>query len=388
MDLVINTTSRKYLEDNCEKFIAILEPEKDEYWTRDNFLKELPNKFSFSLHAIINDTLVGYIIASSKNNAAYIHKFMVDEKYRGNKIGNNLLKRFSEVTGQLNFDKIELTVERDNLPAIKFYRRNGFKIFGSRPDSVTGNTLFKMVKQKDNTETIVSIHQPNFLPWLGYFDKIARSDIFIALDDVQLVRGKSYTCRAKILSQGNELWLSVPVLDKSEKILIKDSRLDNKQNWKKKHLKTIYLSYKKSPYFEEIYEHIKGIYNFNSDLLVDYNLKFIKDTCSLLGLNKIFINSSDITSIDAYGLQKIIELIKSVGGTKYISGTGAGSRRYIDEEVFNKEQIELIWQPELEYVYPQNNTTQFVKNLSIIDVLFNAKDKLKDYITNVNIVIK
>ena len=88
------------------------------------------------------------------------------------------------------------------------------------------------------------------------------------------------------------------------------------------------------------------------------------------------------------GLQKIIELIQSVGGTKYISGTGAGSRRYIDGEVFKKEQIELVWQPELKFVYPQYNSEQFVKNLSIIDVLFNAKDKLKDYITNLNTVIK
>ena len=388
MDLVINSTSRKYLEDNCEKFITVLKSVKDEYWDKDNFLEELPNKYKLSLHATINEALVGYIIASSKDNRAYIHKFMVDEKYRGKKIGNNLLDEFGEVAGQLNFDKIELTVERDNLPAIKFYRRNGFKISGSRPDSVTGNTLFKMVKQKDNTETIVSIHQPNFLPWLGYFDKIARSDIFIALDDVQLVRGKSYTCRAKILSQGKELWLSVPILDKSEKILIKDSRLDNKQNWKKKHLKTIYLSYKKSLYFEEIYEHIKGIYDINSDFLVDYNIKFINETCSLLGLNTNFIKSSDISSSDLVGLQKIIELIQSVGGTKYISGTGAGSRRYIDGEVFKKEQIELVWQPELKFVYPQYNSEQFVKNLSIIDVLFNAKDKLKDYITNLNAVDK
>jgi len=234
MDLLINITSLKYLEDNYEKFIAILKSQKNEYWARENFLKELPNKFRFSLHATINESLVGYIIASSKNNTAYIHKFMVDRDHRGNKIGHHLLAKFYEITKQLNFNNIELTVERDNLQAIKFYQKNGFIISGSRCDSVTGSKLIKMIKPKDNTETTVAIHQPNFLPWLGYFDKIARCDTFIALDDVQLVRGKSYTCRAKILSQGNELWLTVPVLNKSDKILIKDSKVDNKQNWKKK----------------------------------------------------------------------------------------------------------------------------------------------------------
>ncbi len=384
MDILIHKTSPGYLENNCDRFISILKDQENEYWTKDNFLKVLPDKYKLSLHATIEDKLAGYLIASSKNNAAYVHKFMVDQEYRGNKIGHHLLQRFFEITKQLNYNKIELTVEGDNLPAIKFYQKNGFIISGSRCDSVTGNKLIKMIKPTDNTETTVSIHQPNFLPWLGYFDKIARSDTFIALDDVQLVRGKSFTCRAKILAQGKELWLTVPVLNKSDKILIKDSKVDNNQNWKKKHLKTIYINYKKSPYFDEIYEHINQIYDINSEYLVDYNIEFIKSTCSLLGLNKNIINSSDIPSVNSFGLEKIIELIQSAGGTKYISGTGSGSKRYIDEEIFKNKQIELIWQPEIEFIYPQNNTAHFIKNLSIIDVLFNAKEKLIDYITNLS----
>lgn len=386
MDILIHKTSPEYLENNCDSFISILKDQENEYWTKDNFLKLLPGKFNLSLHATIDDKLTGYLIASTKNESVYIHKFMVDRQYRGNKIGHNLLQRFFEITKQLSYNKIELTVEGDNLPAIKFYRNNGFIISGSRCDSVTGNKLIKMTKPKDNEKITVSIHQPNFLPWLGYFDKIARSDIFIALDDVQLVRGKSFTCRAKILAQGKELWLTIPVLNKSDKILIKDSIVDNRQNWKKKHLKTLYLNYKKSPFFDEIYEHINQIYDINSDNLVDYNIEFIRRTCSLLGLNKTLINSSDIPSMDQIGLEKIIDLIQAAGGTKYISGTGAGSKRYIDEEMFNKKQIELIWQPEIEFIYPQSNTEYFVKNLSIIDVLFNAKEKLTDYITNLNTI--
>ena len=313
MDLIINTTTRKYLEDHLNKFHTILQQKKNEYWALENFLQELPDKFQLSLHATINKILVGYIIASSKNDTAYIHKFFVDKEYQGYKIGNRLLNRFYEISGILNFKRIELSVERDNLPAIKFYQKNGFIISGFRLDTVTENKLIKMIKS-DKKEIIVSIHQPNFLPWIGYFDKIARSDTFIALDDVQLVRGKSYTVRTKILCQGKELWLTIPILNKSDKIMIKDSKVDNKQNWKKRHLKTIYLNYKKSPYYDEIYEHVKNIYDINSDYLVDYNAEFIKNTCSLLGLNRTIINSSDIPSIDQIGLEKIIELIKELEG--------------------------------------------------------------------------
>jgi ribosomal protein S18 acetylase RimI-like enzyme len=381
MDIIIHETSFKYLEDHCDKFIALLKDQENEYWNRENFLKELPNKFNFSLHATLNDQLVGYVIASSKNDLAYIHKFMVDQDCRGKKIGFHLLKTFIENINKLNYYNIALTTEKYNSLAIKFYLNNGFKISGSRYDSVTGNKLINMLKSKDELTATIAIHQPNFLPWLGYFDKIARCDTFILLDDVQLVRGKSFTSRTKILNFGKEMWLTVPILSKSDELLIKESKIDEKQNWKKKHLKTIYLSYKKSQYFDEIYGHIEQVYNLESEFLIDFNLKFIKDTCDLLGIKTNIINASDILS-NKTGLDRIIELLESVGGTKYISGTGAGSKRYIDEEIFRNKHIELIWQPDLEFIYYQNNTKQFVKNLSIIDALFNAKEKLIEHVAN------
>jgi hypothetical protein len=105
---------------------------------------------------------------------------------------------------------------------------------------------------------IISIHQPAYLPWLGYFDKINRSDIFIYLDTVQLEKNSySYTYRNKIKTPQGSTWLTVPLKTKGHTAKsIGDIRIDNSRNWKKKHLKNIFFNYKKAKFFDEVYPKI------------------------------------------------------------------------------------------------------------------------------------
>ena len=121
----------------------------------------------------------------------------------------------------------------------------------------------------------IAIHQPNFLPWIGYFHKIAQVDKFVFLDDVQLPRGKSFCYRAKILLSGKEIWLSIPLTGKSQKPLIKDTKVDINQNWKVKHLKTLEFNYKKQNCFDDIFSIIEKVYKTNSTFLIDYNIPLI-----------------------------------------------------------------------------------------------------------------
>ena len=98
----------------------------------------------------------------------------------------------------------------------------------------------------------IAIHQPNFLPWIGYFHKIANVNKFVFFDDVQLPGGKSFCYRTKILlNSGQEKWMSIPLTGKSQKPLIKDTKIDMQQNWKEKQLKTLELNYKKHTYFHD-----------------------------------------------------------------------------------------------------------------------------------------
>src|SRR5262245_30980573 len=95
---------------------------------------------------------------------------------------------------------------------------------------------------------IVAIHQPNFLPWLGYFSKLLHCDTFVLFDDVQFPRGKTFVNRVQIKTPQGPNWITVPIADKSDLALIKDSRIAPDPSWKRKVLRTLEVSYAKAPY--------------------------------------------------------------------------------------------------------------------------------------------
>lgn len=220
---------------------------------------------------------------------------------------------------------------------------------------------------------IIGIHQPNYIPWIGYFHKIKNSDIFVFLDDVQFEQGKTFTSRTKIICNGAENWLTVPIKKKSELKDIKDTSVDDNFIWKKKHLKTLQLNYCKAPFFEEVFSIIEKNYATNGIYITDYNIPLIIDICCYLDLKTRFLRSGEI--IAAAGLRgwdKIIALILETEATTYLSGSGAGSKRYVNADDLKKHHIELEWQNYKPVKYNQvNNKGDFISNLSIIDLLFN-----------------
>jgi hypothetical protein len=112
-------------------------------------------------------------------------------------------------------------------------------------------------------------HQPNFFPWIGYFDKLSKADRFVFADLVQFSTG-SYTNRTRIKSAGGKQWLTVPVLSKGHGLqVIRDLRIDNSRNWKGKHLKTLYLNYKKATYFDCYFSFFEQTYQKEWSYLVD-----------------------------------------------------------------------------------------------------------------------
>jgi len=218
----------------------------------------------------------------------------------------------------------------------------------------------------------VAIHQPNFLPWTGYFNKIKSVDTFVFFDDVQFERGKTYTSRTKILVNGMESWLTIPVQHKSDLVLIKDMCVDTTFPWKNKHLKTLELNYKKSSFFQDVFAIIEKVYNQDSPFLIDYNIPLITMISDYMGLKTAFLFSSQLSDPSMTGLEKIIYLLQTTSASTYLSGNGSGSKRYINENEFQKTGISVEWQTYQQVHYPQLNTTEFIPNLSIIDMLFNC----------------
>lgn len=229
---------------------------------------------------------------------------------------------------------------------------------------------------------IVGIHQPNFLPWLGFWNKMALSDIFVLFDDVQFPRGKTYAHRCLIKGSNNTKWLNVTAKNKSELKTYREINITNYE-WIEKSLNSIYNDYHKSEHFNYLFEDLKGIFEKKHSLLFDLNFDLIKLILGKLELRTKIELSSKLCNdnIDARGEEKIIHILKTLGATKYISGTGQGSRRYLDETTFEKNQIQLVWQTYNHPQYKQING-DFVAYLSIIDLLMNEGENSISLIRN------
>jgi hypothetical protein len=219
-------------------------------------------------------------------------------------------------------------------------------------------------------ELSVAIHQPNFMPWLGYFHKMRLVDVFVLLDDVQVPQGKSYASRALIKTNTGESWITVPTLDKSDKADYRDTRILN-SNWRNKSLKTIKLAYQKAPFFNEYFDAFADAYMMPEEFLFDFNYRLIIFFQKSFGLQSKLKISSDLGGRDLVGAEKIHFILDSLSATTYVSGNGGGSMRYVDETVFREKNINLKWQTFQVEEYRQLHGP-FIPKLSALDYLFNC----------------
>jgi len=215
----------------------------------------------------------------------------------------------------------------------------------------------------------ISIHQPVYLPWLGYFDKIAKSDLHIFFDDAKYSKNNLFNRNTIKTPQGSS-WLTIPIKYKSD-ALICETKIDNTSDWQKAHWKTIQMNYAKAPYFKDYAEIFEKIYQKNWDNLSDINMEMNKAIADLLGIKTKFIKSSDLKVAGARN-EKLIALCKAVGADTYLSGQGA--KVYIDEKLFSQNNIKIVYQ-ELSYPEYTQLWGEFIPNLSIIDYLFNCGTK-------------
>jgi hypothetical protein len=229
---------------------------------------------------------------------------------------------------------------------------------------------------------ITCIHQPNYIPWLGFFHKLLLSDIYVVFDDVQFPRGKDYANRNQIKTNNGKTWLTVPVIGKSDLKPWNQIKI-NQNNWRRKHLASIESFYKKTPYFDKYYPQLKEIYLKDQERLMDLNLDLIKYLSERLNKELRIVLSSDIKT-NKSGLDKILHILKELNTTGYISGDGSGSRRYVDENLFEESGIKLIWQ---NYNHPKYKQQfgEFLPYMSIIDLLFNEGPESKNIIFNLNV---
>jgi hypothetical protein len=217
----------------------------------------------------------------------------------------------------------------------------------------------------------VTILQPSYLPWLGFFEQMCRSDQFVLYDDVQFTR-RDWRNRNRVRVLEGSVWLTVPVIQKNkyEQSLL-ETKIDNSTSWKRKHLETIRCHYSKTPFFDLHFPWCEKIFNSEWNFLLDLSLETIQYLKGELKINTPLLRSSELGE-PGNKTERLVSICKQLGATQYLSGESA--RNYISEKDFSDQGIELVYQEYQHPEYPQRYEG-FVPFLSTIDLLFNCGDK-------------
>ena len=217
---------------------------------------------------------------------------------------------------------------------------------------------------------ILGAHQPNYLPWCGYLHKMLISDRFVLADDVQFT-SQCYTNRTRIRTMHGPRWLTVPVLTSGRgEQAIRDVRIDTSRTWRRKHWKTLRLSYARSPFFDHYAPFFDHLYQTPWRFLVDLNLAALDFLRSSLDIRTPTVRSSQLNLNLATSTERIISMVKTLGCRAYVSGRG-GSLDYLDQERFDEAGIQLVFDDFTHPRYPQGGD-RFLKGLSVLDLLFNV----------------
>ena len=218
---------------------------------------------------------------------------------------------------------------------------------------------------------VVAIHQPNFFPWLPYFHKMVRADVFVLLDNVQFPKkGGTWINRVQVNCGGTPSYLTMPVVRAYHGLReIREMQIDESAPWRIKLLKTLQQVYRSAPGFDAVMPFVEERVQARADHVAAFNVATLRGLAERLGLGpeKILLASDFPTSL--VSTERLVHLIKAVGGDTYFSGHGAVD--YQEEEVYRHAGIRLVYQDFPHPVYPQVHRGEFLAGLSILDALFN-----------------
>jgi hypothetical protein len=222
---------------------------------------------------------------------------------------------------------------------------------------------------------LVAIHQPTFFPWLGYLDRMAEADLFVILDHVQFER-RNYQNRTMIRLEDEARWLTVPVVQLSQKEKIIDKRVDNPADtdnarwWGPNSFATLRYAYRKAPFFEAYAEELREMFHTRWDMLLDLDLATLDFLRAKLEITTPLVRSSTLAA-DGQRSDLLLDICQKVKASAFLGGMG-GSRTYLDAGAFDAARMGVQWQDFKHPVYPQQGNGEFIKGLSALDLLFNC----------------
>jgi hypothetical protein len=221
---------------------------------------------------------------------------------------------------------------------------------------------------------IVAAHQPAYLPWLGYLDKLAKADVFVVMDDLQY-EAQNFQNRNRVKINEGAAWLTVPLRRGSQSDTILDKRIDNsatgRHSWQHRTWRTLEVHYGKTKFFEQYRDELRDVYTRRWDNLVDLDLHMLELARGWFGITRPIVRASTL-GLTGQKTDRIIDMCKKVGAKLYLSGSG-GSTDYLDAAAMQRAGIGLMWQKFHHPTYPQRyGKVGFVSHLAFIDLLLNC----------------
>jgi hypothetical protein len=232
---------------------------------------------------------------------------------------------------------------------------------------------------------MIACHHPNFMPWPGLFFKGMQAEQLVLLDDVQFPLGGSWINRNRLKNDQGELWLTVPVWKRGRSLQrIDQVEICNDENWQKKHLYSLEHAYKHAPYWDEHGSFCRHIYHDIRRQLLELNLIILDYLRVALGIPQPFVHSSTF-AIETSGSQRLVDTCKALGARKYL--TIASSHKYLDENLFQRHGIQLMYYKYEPPIYPQL-WGDFIANLSVLDLILTCGPKSAGLVKKAGRIVK
>ena len=220
--------------------------------------------------------------------------------------------------------------------------------------------------------TVVAL-QPGYLPWLGFFDQVRRSDVFVFLDDAQYDR-RGWRNRNRIKGEnGLPLWLTVPVRHEGIQRIM-DVAIDNETPWARKHIRTIRQCYRRAPYVEHYLPELEELLQRGWASIAELDIAVAELMCGWLGVHTPFVRSSEL-GVPGRLTELMLGFCRRFDATHYLTGDAA--KAYLDVELLRTNDVTVIWQSYSHPEYPQLHGA-FVPYLSGLDLLLNCGDESRD----------
>lgn len=219
---------------------------------------------------------------------------------------------------------------------------------------------------------LCAIHQPNFFPWLGYFNKIYRSDVFVFLDDVDYPKSghsmSSYCNRVLIKANNEGRMISCPVVrEHGPQRIVNVAIKEDLRDWRQQLKDALKESYGSTKYYSSGMEILEPIIDFETDKLSEFNINAIISICKAIGIDKKFARQSEMNTTSS-STERLVEIVKLTGCDAYLCGRGA--QKYQEDKIFEDNNIRLEHQNFIHPRYVQEGET-FLEGCSIIDPLLS-----------------